>query len=148
MSKIHRATEPIADLIHGRKRKKSPTIREYTDAIQIAQRDTTIAKINLEKCKYYYQGAPTKIHTNISRGAKQRMNIIRTKIMARRIILRLLLKCDTRKLEHGAEHLQKEAAECNMIPIWKYLETLRGATKHDRNYVLTKSDGTQTRTPL
>ena len=40
--------------------------------------------------------------------------------MERRIFPRRLIKWRTRQLENGAEHLQKEGDNGNMIPIWKY----------------------------
>ena len=42
------ATGPIVNLIHERRRNQSTTVREYRDAIQIAQSDATIKEIDLE----------------------------------------------------------------------------------------------------
>ena len=74
--------------------------------------------------------------------AKQRKNIIRTKIHAQHIISRLLNKWQDRKLEHDARKLQQEVDKGNLIPICQFQRALKGSKKQDRNYTLKNSMGT------
>ena len=137
---MHWAAKPIANLIPRQKRNKSAAIHEYRDAVQIAQSDTSIKEIAIENEIHLHMGDPSNIHKNIYRGDNACASY-GPKSRRGKKIHRLLIKWRTRQLEHDAEHLQKEADKGNMIPIWKYQKTLRGKTKHGRNYVLTKSDG-------
>ena len=59
--KIQWETEQIVNLIPGRTSEKYTTIREYLDAIQIAQSDTAIKVINMEKMEILLLEKPTKI---------------------------------------------------------------------------------------
>ena len=87
------------------------------------------------------------IRNYISR-TKQRKNIITTKMKGQHKITRMLQKWQTLKLEHDAGQLQQEADKGNMIPGWRYRRSIRGCIRQDRNYVLAKKDGAETKTPL
>jgi len=77
----------------------------------------------------------------------QRKNQIREKYKVQNILTRIATKWRSRKLENDAKKLQEEAVNNNYDIIWKYRKALLNINKMDKNYTLTKNDGTHTTTP-
>ena len=132
-----------------RQRKKRKAIQEYYGAILTHMPDLEIHERDMSN-HITLRTVPDQIKyiQKYIGKTRQRKNIITNKIRARRAISRLLQQWHTRKLEHDARKLQKEADKGNIIPIWKYQIALKGLKIQDRSYVLNKTDGGKNKTPL